>query len=210
MREPTELELLIPWYVAGTLDAEQMEQVQAEMARDPNFAAQVADAVEEAGEVRLAAEALGQPSAQAHSALMAAIDGEPARSPGLWARISGALDGFGLSARPARLAFAAALAAICVQAVFLATPAPEQAAFETASGPAEGGVAPDHVVLVTFVPQATMADVSTLVTTLKGDVISGPKGGYFRVSFASEDAARAAVLQFTAAQDLVGFAVLED
>ncbi|MEM9268362.1 MAG: hypothetical protein AAGA78_05430 [Pseudomonadota bacterium] len=208
-REPTELELLIPWYVAGTLDGDDLARVEAAIAQDAQFAEQVAQASEEAEQAQLAAEAFGRPSSEAQARLMAALDAEPARTPGILSRLSNLLTGFGLSGTPARLAFAALMAALVVQAVLLSAPAPSSG-FATASGEPEIVAGPQYVVLVTFVPEAQIRDMSALVTTMKGDVISGPKGGYYRVAFASEDAARAAVLQFTAAPEIVGFATLEE
>lgn len=37
-REPSEIELLLPWYAAGTLDADQIRQVEAALASDPELA----------------------------------------------------------------------------------------------------------------------------------------------------------------------------
>src|ERR1700686_770632 len=37
--EPSEIELLLPWYAAGTLDARESEQVEAALANDPELAA---------------------------------------------------------------------------------------------------------------------------------------------------------------------------
>ena len=37
--EPSEIELLLPWYAAGTLDARESQQVERALANDPELAA---------------------------------------------------------------------------------------------------------------------------------------------------------------------------
>ena len=81
-QEPSDIELLLPWYAAGTLNPRDSRKVEEALARDPDLATQYAVIREEyAGTIELN-ESLGAPSARAMQKLFAAIDAEPARKPG--------------------------------------------------------------------------------------------------------------------------------
>src|SRR5437762_10604803 len=90
--EPSEIEMLLPWHAAGTLNARDARRVEEALARDPELARQYAVIREEYAETIHLNESLGAPSARAMQKLFAAIDGEPVRSPSaslnLSARIS--------------------------------------------------------------------------------------------------------------------------
>ncbi len=76
-RGPGEIELLLPWHAAGTLNARDSRRVDEALARDPGLARQYAVIREEyAGTIDLN-ENLGAPSARAMQKLFAAIDAEP-------------------------------------------------------------------------------------------------------------------------------------
>jgi len=81
-QEPSEIELLLPWHAAGTLNARDTRRVEEALARDPELARQYAVIREEyAGTIDLN-ESLGAPSVRAMQKLFAAIDAEPVRRPG--------------------------------------------------------------------------------------------------------------------------------
>lgn len=89
---PGEIEMLLPWYAAGTLNPRDVRKVEEALARDVELARQYAVIREEyAGTIELNG-SLGAPSVRAMQKLFAAIDAEPARklaSPGLMARFTG-------------------------------------------------------------------------------------------------------------------------
>src|SRR5581483_4636594 len=78
-QEPSELELLLPWHAAGTLNARDSRKVDEALARDPELARQYAVIREEYAETIDLNESLGAPSGRAMQKLFAAIEAEPAR-----------------------------------------------------------------------------------------------------------------------------------
>ena len=80
---PSDVEMLLPWHAAGTLNARDARRVEEALARDPELAKQYAVIREEYAETIHLNESLGAPSARAMQKLFAAIDGEPARKPSL-------------------------------------------------------------------------------------------------------------------------------
>ena len=80
-QEPSEIEMLLPWHAAGTLNARDARRVEEALARDPALAKQYAVIREEYAETIDLNESLGAPSARAMQKLFAAIDAEPAHAP---------------------------------------------------------------------------------------------------------------------------------
>ncbi len=78
-QEPGEIEMLLPWHAAGTLNARDCRRVDEALARDPDIARQYAMIREEYAETIHFNESLGAPSARALQKLFAAIDAEPPR-----------------------------------------------------------------------------------------------------------------------------------
>jgi anti-sigma factor RsiW len=76
---PGELEMLLPWHAAGTLNTRDARRIEEALARNPQLAKQYAAIREEHAETIHLNESLGAPSARAVRQLFAAIDGEPAR-----------------------------------------------------------------------------------------------------------------------------------
>src|SRR5215468_6590957 len=77
--EPGEIEMLLPWHAAGTLNARDARRVEEALARDPDLARQYAVIREEYAETIALNESLGAPSVRAMQKLFAAIEAEPAR-----------------------------------------------------------------------------------------------------------------------------------
>lgn len=113
-QEPGEIELLLPWYAAGTLNARDMRRVEEALAQDPKLARQYAEIRGEYAETIALNESLGAPSMRAMHRLFAAIDVEPAQSAatsnGLCARILRFFD----SLSPRALAWSASFGALLV------------------------------------------------------------------------------------------------
>src|SRR5258708_17222531 len=93
-QEPSEIEMLLPWHAAGTLNPRDARRVEEALARDPGLAKQYAVIREEyAGTIALN-ESLGAPSARAMTKLFAAISGRPARKPQASINISARIASF--------------------------------------------------------------------------------------------------------------------
>ena len=71
-----DIEALLPWYAAGTLDAREADQVEAAVAADAELARRLDLVREEMTEAILLNEALGVPSARVMENLFKAIDKE--------------------------------------------------------------------------------------------------------------------------------------
>src|SRR5437899_12036024 len=80
-QEPSEIELLLPWHAAGTLNARDARRVEEALARDPELARQYTVIREEYAETIDLNESLGAPSVRAIQKLFAAIDAEPQPRP---------------------------------------------------------------------------------------------------------------------------------
>jgi len=200
--EPGEIELLLPWYAAGTLNSRDIQRVEEALARDPELARQYAAIQQEYAETIALNENLGAPSMRPMQKLFAAIDAEPSQaaavSPGIGARIAG----FFASLSPRALVWSASLGALLVlvqagiigavliknqaatyEMASLSTserpPAPNNEPLTRALGPA---AAPVHA-LVRFAPDARIADITALLDNYQASIVDGAKGGLFRLQF---------------------------
>jgi anti-sigma factor RsiW len=196
-QEPSEIELLLPWHAAGTLNPRDARRVEEALARDPELAKQYAVIREEyAGTIALN-ESMGAPSARAMTKLFAAIDADPARHPprslGLATRVSQ----FFASLSPRTLAWSAGLGAVAlllqagvIGAVLVKS---QSAPFETASLSMNQPITRDlgaaattpPRALVRFAPDARVADITALLDNYQASIIDGAKGGMFRLQFGS-------------------------
>ena len=112
--EPSEMEMLLPWHAAGTLNTRDARRVEEALARDPDLAKQYAVIREEYAETISLNETLGAPSARAMQKLFAAIDAEPAPKSSAWSRLSTRVSGFFASLSPRTLAWSASLGALAL------------------------------------------------------------------------------------------------
>ncbi len=113
-QEPSEIEMLLPWHAAGTLNARDARRVNEALARDPALAKQYAVIQQEYAETINLNESLGAPSARAMQKLLAAIDAEPARKPSAGLNISARISGFFAQLSPRTLAWSASLGALAL------------------------------------------------------------------------------------------------
>ena len=196
--EPGEIEALLPWHAAGTLNARDARRVEDALARDPELAKQYAVIREEYAETIHLNESLGAPSVRAMQKLFAAIDGEPERKPSAAARFSTGIAQFFASLSPRTLAWSAGAAALALmlQAGVIGTVLLKGQTYQTASlsvneRPASamtrelsaGGTPPRA--LVRFAPDAKMADINALLDTYQAVVVGGANG-LFRLQFGSK------------------------
>jgi hypothetical protein len=221
-QEPSEIEMLLPWHAAGTLNARDARRVDEALARDPELAKQYAVIQEEYAETIHLNESLGAPSARAMQKLFAAIDGEPARqsSGASGMSIASRITGFFSSLSPRTLAWSGTLGALALllQAGVIGTVLmkDQPASFQTASlsmnEPITRGLGaePPPRALVRFAPEARVADITALLDNYQASVIEGPKGGLFGVQFGNKAMAKdevAALMSRLQKEKLVSFAV---
>jgi hypothetical protein len=221
-QEPGEIEMLLPWYAAGTLNARDARRVEETLARDPDLARQYAVISEEYAETIALNENLGAPSARAMSKLFAAIDGEPARKPSMSRNISPIsprISAFFARLSPRTLAWSASLGALAlllqagvIGAVLVKSQ--QQASFQTASlsmdEPTTRSLGPEPPrVLVRFAPDARVSDITALLDNYKAAIIDA-RGGMFRLQFGTRAMSKdeiAALMERLKSEKIVNLAV---
>jgi hypothetical protein len=192
-QEPSEIEVLLPWHAAGTLNARDARRVEEALARDPELARQYAVIREEYAETISLNESLGAPSARAMQKLFAAIDAEPARAPSASVNLSARIAEFFAGLSPRTLAWSASLGALAlllqagvIGAVLVKN---QTSSFQTASLSTNApitrdlGAAAAPYALVRFAPEARIADITALLDSYQAVVTDGAKGGMFRLQF---------------------------
>ena len=192
-QEPSEIEMLLPWHAAGTLNARDARRVDEALARDPALARQYAAIREEYAETIGLNESLGAPSARAMAKLFAAIDAEPARKPSASLNLSARIAGFFASLSPRTLAWSASLGAVAlllkagvIGAVLVKNPSgPFQVASLSMNEPITRALGPEAPprALVRFAPDARVADITALLDSYQASIVDGAKGGLFRLQF---------------------------
>jgi anti-sigma factor RsiW len=194
-QEPSEIELLLPWHAAGTLNPRDSRKVEEALARDPELARQYAVIREEyAGTIDLN-ESLGAPSVRAMQKLFAAIDAEPARVPGNSLNLASRFAGFFASLSPRTLAWSASFGAfaLVLQAGIIAAVLMNNrpSTFETASLSTNEPItrslsaASSSHALVRFAPDARIGDIMALLDKYQASIVGGATGGMFRLQFAN-------------------------
>lgn len=200
-QEPSEIELLLPFHAAGTLNARDTRRVDEALASDPELARQYAVIREEYAETIHLNESLGAPSARAMQKLFAAIDAEPVREPSVSVNLSARVSEFFASLSPRTLAWSASLGALAlllqaglIGAVLVKN---QGATFQTASlslnessGPITrdlgSSIAAPPRALVRFAPEARIADITALLNTYQASIVGGVKDGMFRLQFGNK------------------------
>jgi hypothetical protein len=181
LTEREQIEALLPWHAAGTLNTRDAERVERALAGDRELARQFELVREEFHETIHLNESLGTPSTRAAQKLFAAIEAEGARAPrrrsfDLGGRLAAFVSGFA----PRTLAYAAAAGAlaIVVQAAVLTEMAVKDQTgngFGLASQSSSEGPA----IMVRFASQATASDITSFLAGYKAQLIAGPKPGNF-------------------------------
>ncbi|HZE53279.1 MAG TPA: hypothetical protein VE111_08435 [Bradyrhizobium sp.] len=192
-REPSEIEMLLPWHAAGTLNARDSRRVEEALAGDPKLARQYAVIREEYAETIHLNESLGAPSTRAMQKLFMAIDAEPERKPHVSLNVAARFTGFFARLSPRTLAWSASLGALALllQAGLIGAVLTNNrpASFETASLSTDetsdrdiGAITPPRA-LVRFAADARVADITVLLDKYQATIIGGDKGGLFRLQF---------------------------
>jgi len=195
-QEPSEIEMLLPWHAAGTLNARDARRVEEALARDPKLARQYAVIREEYAETISLNETLGAPSVRAMQKLFAAIDAEPARQPSVFFNLSSSISAFFASLSPRTLAWSASLGALALvlqAGVIGAVLTKDQGAtYQAASLNKDeppslsrnlaGSAARPPQAFVRFAPEARMADINTLLGSYNASIVNAT-GDLFRLQF---------------------------
>jgi anti-sigma factor RsiW len=216
-QDPSEIEMLLPWHAAGTLNSRDARRVDEALAGDPELARQYAAIRQEYAETIDLNESLGAPSARAMRKLFAAIDAEPAAKPLLSRSISARIAGFFASLSPRTLAWSSSLGALVLllQAGVIGTLVKNQpASFHTASLSVDEPVTWSLVAeppraLVRFAPEARVADITALLDRYQAAIVE-TQGGMFRLQFGSKAIAKdqmAGLLSRLRGEKIIGLAV---
>ncbi len=113
-QEPDDIETLLPWHAAGTLDRSDAKRVEDALSRDPELAKRYALVREELGEAIRLNESLGAPSTRVMETLFRKIDAEPARTPRVSLNLAERVSEFFASLSPRTLAWSATGAAVAL------------------------------------------------------------------------------------------------
>ncbi len=96
-REPSEIELLLPWYAAGTLNRRESAEVEAALAKDPELASRLEWVRAEFAQEIYINEGAASPPDNDVKALFAKIDALPARRHAASIMASASLGDIGLA-----------------------------------------------------------------------------------------------------------------
>jgi hypothetical protein len=192
-QERQEIEELLPWHAAGTLNRRDAQRVEDAIAKDAELARRFSLAREELSETIHLNETLGAPSTRAMEKLLAGIEAEsgPAKAAAPRFSLMGFVSERFAALSPRTLAYSAigAAVAIALQAGLLASMyVGERGAggYQTASRPPVTASVPGSYALISFNPAASTADVTTFLTNNKLTVVDGPRaGGMYRVRVAA-------------------------
>jgi anti-sigma-K factor RskA len=187
--ERQEIEALLPWHAAGTLNRRDSERVERAIAADRELARRFALVQEEQHETIHLNESLGAPSARAMEKLFAAIEAEGAKTP---ARRSfdlvGRMSEFLSSLAPRTMAYAAAAGAV---ALFVQTAVLTTIMVKDQPGPglelSSYGNTANYQAVVRFTPYATAAEITTFLNAHNAVVVGGPgRGGLYNISLGDQ------------------------
>jgi anti-sigma-K factor RskA len=190
--EREEIEALLPWHAAGTLNRRDAHKVEQALANDAELATQFETVRQDLVETIGLNESLGAPSARAMQKLMADIEADASTARrvrssfnlGEW--LSDRLSSFS----PRTLAWSASAAALAIvlQAGLLAGMFVNErqggAIFDTASVQSTQSIKPGTDALISFAPQATAAEITKLLQTYKMAIVEGPAGEIYTVRLA--------------------------
>lgn len=227
-QEPSEIEMLLPWHAAGTLNARDARRVEEALARDPDLARQHAAIREEYAATIHLNESLGAPSARAMQKLFEAIEGEPVRKASLSPRIAARISGFCAGLSPRTLAWSASLGAILlllqagvIGAVLMKN---QGSSLQTASLDMSERMAASRApitrdlsgsgvpprALVRFSDDARVSDIKALLNKYRASIVGGAQEGVFRLQFGNSAMPRdelAALLSKLQKEKIVNLAV---
>jgi anti-sigma-K factor RskA len=175
--ERQDIEALLPWHAAGTLNRRDSVRVEQALASDRELARRFELVREELNETIHLNESLGAPSARAMEKLFAAIEAEGPVSRRTTFDFAGRIAGFlsGLAPRTVAWSAAAAALAILVQAAVLTTVVIKEQSQGHQLASSAGGDQP--LAVVRFVPKASASDITRFLGAHHAVIVDGPKKG---------------------------------
>ena len=187
-----DLETLLPWHAAGTLDRHDAERLERALATDRELFQRFVLAREELAATIHMNESLGAPSARVMDKLLAAMDAEPVRKPDVSFDLAGRFASFiaGFSPRNLALAAAAGAVAIVLQAGLITMGLIKH---ESRAAVAKGEIGPrtqlasveaggGTLVAIRFAPTADMSQINAFLSANKASMVDGPiAGGLYRI-----------------------------
>ncbi len=184
LHEREEIEAMLPWFAAGTLNRRDAARVEAALKSDAELSQRFELVREELGETIRLNEDPGAPSSRALKSLFEKIDAEAPRRQAVSFNLVGRISEFVASFSPRTLAYAGAVAALALvlQAGVITSLVTDRgdANYKTVSvDPGQGAFA-----LVRFAPNATAADITKFLEDNKAIVVDGPKAGMYRIRLA--------------------------
>ena len=184
LQEREEIEAMLPWFAAGTLNRRDAARVEAALKSDAELSQRFELVREELGETIRLNEDPGAPSSRALKSLFEKIDAEAPRRQAVSFNLVGRISEFVASFSPRTLAYAGAVAALALvlQAGVITSLVTDRgdANYKTVSvDPGQGAFA-----LVRFAPNATAADITKFLEDNKAIVVDGPKAGMYRIRLA--------------------------
>lgn len=202
--EREELELLLPWYVNGTLDADERTRIEAALEADADLATSLA-LIRDDQDAALELLQTDEAPASIEARFLAQLDGEIDRAKasaystgaetGLFARFGAWLNEtlFGFAPRRLGMIAAAAALVIAVQAGVITSLSGsgnvDEPGYETASGDAGSVVESGQAFLIQFAEGADISALGGFLGTEKARLVDGPlQGGFFKVRFDAADA----------------------
>lgn len=210
-------EALLPWYLNGSLSAEEQAMVERALASDPALQAELASLELMRETVRESSDSVAVPASD-FDLVMQRIDGveeAPVHAPAAREPIGSRwLDSVrALFAMPG-LRFAAVAAALVIMLqsaaiVGLMVEAPDQGAgYQTAtSGEPAGAVAAGPRLLLMFQAEASLAEVAGLLGEVGARIVDGPsQEGAYIVELGAEGDLAAVLKRLQAREDLIRFA----
>jgi hypothetical protein len=183
--EPSPIEVLLPWYAAGTLRRRDRQRVADTLSADPALTRHLDLVREELVETIHLNETLGAPSLRATERLMAAIDAETLAAARKHASLGSWLTGFFASLSPRTMAIAASFAvlAIALQASMLVgvLTKPQTPGEMSRLGAERHGT----FAMVRFARQASAGEITSFLQNYQATLVDGPSpGGLYRVRVA--------------------------
>ena len=175
-----ELELLLPWYVNGTLDEASRKKIDEALALDENLRRSLQLAREDQQAAFESNEAITPPPAATLERIMAAAAASGrARRHSLKLSLAEAFRGFVVSLSPRALAAVAAVLAVVIalQTVTISVMGLKGPGVELASVEPGGQSEATARLIVGFAPGATVEQVTTLLDSLGLRIVQGPTGG---------------------------------
>jgi hypothetical protein len=203
--EREDIEALLPWHAAGSLNRRDTERVEKALAGDRELARRLDLAHEELRETIRLNETLGAPSARVTQRLFAAIGAEPARAGKILFDLTGRLARFLAGVSPRAVAWSAFTAAVVIvlQAGIITTGLIKQQAGQVTELASAGG-GDQKLAVIRFAPKADAADIARFLATNKISVVDGPKsGGMYTIRLPETGKAKDDLIQQMQAQSAI-------